>query len=104
MNSEFPYGQDDDDVPFEEKDRIWNLLYERISAAVDKQQNFALIFSGLIKEKDAAREGYSAIITDDQYELLLQNFLMWSESLERYEKCEEINRTIKKLKQWIKKN
>ena len=98
MNSEFPYGQDDDDVPFEEKDRIWNLIYEKVSAAVDKQQNFAILFSGLIKEKDAAREGYSAIITDDQYELLLQNFLMWSEGLERYEKCEEINRTIKKLK------
>jgi hypothetical protein len=23
---------------------------------------------------------------------------MWSENLERYEKCEEINKTIKKLK------
>ena len=99
MNSEFPYGQDDDDVTFEEKDRIWNLIYDKISSAVDNQQNFAILFSGMIKEKDAAREGYSAIITDDQYELLLQNFLMWSESLERYEKCEEINRTIKKLKQ-----
>ena len=98
MNSEFTYGQDDEDVPFEEKDRIWNLIYEKVSAAVDKQQNFAILFSGMIKEKDAAREGYSAIITDDQYELLLQNFLMWSEGLERYEKCEEINRTIKKLK------
>jgi hypothetical protein len=98
LNSEFAYGQDDDDVPFEEKDRIWNLIYEKVSAAVDKQQNFAILFSGLIKEKDAAREGYSAIITDDQYELLLQNFLMWSEGLERYEKCEEINRTIKKIK------
>ena len=98
MNSEFSYGQDDDDVPFEEKDRIWNLIYEKVSAAVDKQQNFAILFSGLIKEKNDAGEGYSAIITDDQYELLLQNFLMWSESLERYEKCEEINKTIKKLK------
>jgi predicted oxidoreductase (fatty acid repression mutant protein) len=98
LNPEFLYGQDDDDVPFEEKDRIWNLIYEKVSAAVDKQQNFAILFSGMIKEKDSAREGYSAIITDDQYELLLQNFLMWSEGLERYEKCEEINRTIKKIK------
>ena len=98
MNSEFTYSQEDDDVPFEEKDKIWNLIYEKISAAVDKQQNFAIFFSGIIKEKDDVGENYSAIITEDQYELLLQNFLMWSESLERYEKCEEINKTIKKLK------
>jgi hypothetical protein len=98
LNSEFPSGQGDEDVPFEEKDRIWNLIYEKVSAAVDKHQNFAILFSGLIKEKEDAGEGYSAIITEDQYELLLQNFLMWSESLERYEKCEEINRTIKKIK------
>lgn len=97
MNSEDLYDQEDD-VPFEEKDRIWSLLYEKISEAVEKKQNFAILFSGLIKEKDEIGEGYSAIITDDQYEALLRNYLIWCEDLERYEKCEEINRTIKKIK------
>lgn len=97
MNSEDLYDQEDD-VPFEEKDRIWSLLYEKISEAVEKKQNFAILFSGLIKEKDEIGEGYSAIITEDQYEALLRNYLIWCEDLERYEKCEEINRTIKKIK------
>jgi hypothetical protein len=45
-----------------------------------------------------------AVITDDQYDVLLRNYLLWCEDLERYEECEEINKTIKKLKQWIEKS
>ena len=103
MSPEDLYDQEDE-VPFEEKDRIWSLLYAKISEAVEKRQNFAILFSGLIKEKDETGEGYSAVITDDQYDVLLRNYLLWCEDLERYEECEEINKTIKKLKQWIKKN
>lgn len=91
----------EDDIPFEEKDRIWNLIYEKISEAVHKKQNFAILFSGLL---DSEGEGYSAIITDDQYEILLENFLYWSEENERYELCIEINKTIKKLESWKRKN
>jgi len=90
---------EEEDTPFEEKDRIWGLLYDKISEAIEKKQNFAIIFSGLIKEKDEIGEGYSAIITEDQYEHLLRNYLLWCEDLERYEMCEEINKTIKKIKQ-----
>jgi hypothetical protein len=46
-------------------------------------------------------EGYSAIITKDQYEVLLRNFLMWTEEQERYELCVEVNKIIKKLESWI---
>ncbi len=97
MNPEELYDEEDD-TPFEEKDRIWNLLYDKISEAVDRNQNFAILFSGLIKEKDEAGEGYSAVISEDQFGVLLRSYLVWCESLERYEKCEEINKTIKKLK------
>ena len=93
----------EDDIPFEEKDRIWSLIYQKISEAVKRRQNFAILFSGIIGEKEL-EEGYSAIITDDQYGILLENFLYWSEENERYELCIEINKTIKKLESWKRKN
>lgn len=95
------YDQDDD-VPFEEKDKIWNLIYEKISEAVKKRQNFAILFSTLVGGNE--EEGCSAVITKDQYEILLRNFLMWSEEQERYELCTEINKVIKQLESWIEKN
>ena len=101
INSE---SYQDDGIPFEERDKIWTLLYEKISAAVIQKQNFAVIFDGLISEKDDSGEGYSAIITYDQYEILLQNFLMWSEGLERYEKCIEAKKILNKLEKWKEKN
>lgn len=93
----------EDDIPFEERDRIWNLIYQKISDAVKKRQNFAILFSGII-EGEKSEEGYSAIITEDQYEILLRNFLLWSEEQERYEVCAEANKIIKDLEQWKKIN
>lgn len=101
MSTKKTYDQDDD-VPFEEKDRIWNLIYEKVSEAVKRRQDFAILFSTLVGGNE--EEGYSAIITKDQYELLLRNFLMWSEEQERYELCVEINKIIKQLESWIEKN
>lgn len=92
----------EDDIPFEERDRIWSLLYQKISEAVKRRQNFAILFSGITGGKDS-EEGYSAIITDDQYEILLQNFLLWCEEQERYEICLEVKKIIKELEQWKKK-
>ena len=101
MTANSTYDQDDD-IPFEEKDRIWNLIYEKVSEAVKRRQNFAILFSTLVGGKE--EEGYSAIITKDQYETLLVNFLMWSEEQERYELCVEVNKIIKQLESWIEKN
>jgi hypothetical protein len=89
----------EDDIPLEEKDRIWNLIYEKVSEAVKRRQNFAILFSTLVGGKE--EEGYSAIITKDQYGILLKNFLMWSEEQERYELCTEIDKVIKQLESWI---
>jgi hypothetical protein len=92
----------EDDIPFEEKDRIWNLLFEKISEAVRRRQNFAILFSTTVGGN--LDEGYSAIITDNQYQILLENFLMWSEEQERYELCLETKKLIKELESWKKKN
>jgi len=86
----------EDDIPFEEKDRIWTLIYQKILDSVQRKQNFAVLFSG-ISESDG--EGYSAIITENQYEILLESFLDWSEENERYEICIEVKKLIKELKQ-----
>ncbi len=92
-----------EDFSFEEKDRIWNLIYQKISESIERRQNFAVLFSGNLKEGES-EEGYSAIITDDQYEVLLYSFLSWSEEQEKYETCTKVNKLIKELESWKKKN
>lgn len=92
----------EDDIPFEEKDRIWNLIFEKISDSVKRRQNFAILFSTAVGGK--IEEGYSAIITDDQYHLLLENFILWSEDQERYEICLKAKKLIKELESWKKMN
>lgn len=100
MSSEESYHPKED-ISFEEKDKVWSLIYEKVSESIKRKQNFAILFSGTLKDGE---EGYSAIITDDQYEILLENFLLWSEDQERYEICLEVKKIIKELKQWKKKN
>lgn len=89
----------DDDMPFDEKDRFWNLIYDKVSNAVKKKHTFAIIFhtdeGGLDNE-----EGYSIIIRKEDYEIFLKNFLLWSEDLERYEICSEVKKLQNKLKKW----
>ena len=98
MNSKESYDDLGDDVPFEEKDKIWNLIYEKVSEAVKRRQDFDILYSTSVGGNE--EEGYSAIITKDQYEILLRNFLMWSEEQERYELCLEVNKIIKELEIW----
>lgn len=87
-----------DDIPFEERDKIWSLIYTKVSEAVDRKERFAILFSTMVGGN--YEKGYSAIITQDQYEVLLNNFLLWSEENERYELCIEVKEKINKLKQW----
>jgi len=93
----------DDDLPFEEKDHFWTLLYDKVSKAVRKRHSFTIVFhmdeNGL--EDD---EGYSVIIKKDDYEVFLRNFLMWSEELERYEICSEAKKSIEELEIWKNQN
>jgi hypothetical protein len=98
LNSKESYDDLGDDVPFEEKDKIWNLIYEKVSEAVKRRQDFAILYSTSVGGNE--EEGYSAIITKNQYEILLRNFLMWSEEQERYELCLEVNKIIKELEIW----
>lgn len=86
----------------EEKDRIWSIIYEKISQSIKRKQNFAILFS--TSPGGNEEEGYSAIITEDQYEILLKSFIQWSEELERYEICKEANKILKELESWKKKN
>ena len=100
MSSKTPNTEDN--IPFEERDRVWTLIYEKISQSIKRKQNFAILFSTAPGGKP--EEGYSAIITEDQYEILLKSFIQWSEEQERYEICIEANKILKELESWKKKN
>ena len=89
----------DDDLPFEEKDRFWSLIYDKVSKAVRKRHSFTIVFH-MDEEGLENDEGYSVIIKKDDYEIFLRNFLMWSEDLERYEICYDAKKLIEELEIW----
>ena len=51
----------DDDLPFEEKDRFWSLIYDKVSKAVRKRHSFTIVFH-MDEEGLENDEGYSVII------------------------------------------
>lgn len=93
----------DNDMPFEEKDQFWQLVYSKISKAVKKKYDFTIIFH-MDEQGLENPEGYSVIVRKDDYDTFLKNFLLWSEDLERYETCIEVQSLIKELEQWKKTN
>ena len=93
----------DDDLPFDEKDRFWALIYDKVSLAVKKRQSFTIVFH-MDEEGIEKDDGYSVIIKKDDYEVFLRNFLMWSEDLERYEICSDVKKLIEKLEIWKNQN
>lgn len=92
-----------DDMPFEEKDSFWQIIYKKIKKGVEKRHSFSIVFhldeAGLDNE-----DGYSIIIRKEDYGTFLNNYLLWSEDLERYETCAEIKTLIKEFKQWTQEN
>lgn len=92
-----------DEMSFEEKDLFWNILYVKVSEAVEKRLDFSIIFS-LSESGLSDPEGYSIIIHKDDYGLFLKNYLLWSEENERYEICLEVKKLIKELETWKIRN
>lgn len=93
----------DDDLPFEEKDKFWSLIYDRVSKAVRKRHSFTIIFH-MDEDGLESDDGYSVIVKKNDYEIFLRNFLMWSEDLERYEICFDVKKIINELEIWNNQN
>ena len=79
----------------EGKKGFWDLIYKKVTAAINNRYPFSVIFTS-----DESDEGYSVIIQEKDYLVFLNNFLKFSENLERYETCIEIKALIEKLKEW----
>lgn len=92
-----------DDMSFEEKDLFWNILFGKVSEAVEKKLDFTVVFN-LSESGTDDPEGYSIIIHKDDYRLFLKNYLLWSEENERYEVCLETKKLLKELETWKIKN
>lgn len=92
-----------DDMSFEEKDAFWQIIYQKVKKGVKKRYSFVIIFhldeGGLDNE-----EGFSMIIKKDDYGTFLNNYLLWSEDLERYETCGETKSLINEFETWTKTN
>jgi hypothetical protein len=92
-----------DDMSFEDKDSFWQIIYQKIKKGVKKRYSFVIIFH-LDEEGLDNDEGYSIIIKKEDYGTFLNNFLLWSEQLERYETCGEAKSLINEFETWTKTN
>jgi hypothetical protein len=92
-----------DDMSFDEKDTFWKIIFQKIKKGVKKRYSFVIIFH-LDEEGLDNDDGYSIIIKKEDYGTFLNNFLLWSEELERYETCGEVKTLIKEFETWTKAN
>lgn len=80
-----------DFMSFDEKDKFWKMLFEKISKAVMSNHRFTVVF-GLNEivggdYKDA--DDYTLVVDADQYVIFLTNYIKWCEELERFEECQK---------------
>jgi hypothetical protein len=83
------------------EDQLWEMMYQKVSESIEKKQDFAFL---LFSESGKNPKSFSIVLTKDQYEIILENFLQKSEELEKFELCSEINKKIKELQSWKEKN
>ena len=88
-----------DGMSFEERDNFWQIIYAKVSKAVKNRHLFSILFH-LEEEGMDNEEGHSVIIQMNDYPTFLNNYLIWSEDLERYETCAEVKTLIKELEKW----
>ncbi|NBV27682.1 hypothetical protein EBS02_01515 [bacterium] len=98
-----PHPSFKEELQFKDKNKFWELFYQKITEAVDKNYNFAVLFT---MEAESSLEGpsYSVIIEKKDYEKFLINCQLWNEQTENYEVCAQIKKTLQKLKKCKNQN
>ena len=87
----------------EERDHLWTKIYGTLKKSIDNREDFSIImaFNELIgSDSFKDPDEYSLVIQRDQYHIFMENFLIWSESMERYELCIEVKNYIEILSEW----
>lgn len=91
----------------DDKSSFWKMMFEKVRDSVIEGKEYAVIleFKEESKESDEMCEVTSFMIDEDQFYPLLENYLIFCERLEEYEKCIEIKELMEivKSKNSIKK-
>jgi len=80
-----------------DKDTFWKILYESVKKAIDNCETTATIFQ-VESETPEGSEITSITLNENQFDILLENYLHYSEKNEDYEKCIEIKEVIEEYK------
>lgn len=80
----------------EDKSSFWKMMYEKVRNSVIEGKTYAVIleFKEESPESDEMCEVTSFMIDEDQFYPLLENYLIFCERLEEYEKCMEIKKLM----------
>lgn len=96
------YLQDSEFMSFQEKDNFWKKIYGKIESGIKNKSRFVILFGlqEIIQQPDPEDSEYSIVIESSQYQTFLENYILWHENLEDYERCGEAKQLIGLLKEW----
>lgn len=80
-----------------DRDTFWEILYSSVKKAIDNCESTATIFQ-VESETLEGSEITSITLNENQFNVLLENYLHYSEDNEHYEKCTEIKSVIEEYK------
>ena len=80
-----------------DRDTFWEILYSSVRKAIDNCESTATIFQVESETSDGS-ELTAITLSENQFDVLLENYLHYSENNEDYEKCIEIKSVIEEYK------
>lgn len=80
----------------QDRESFWEMMYIKVREAILQSENKAIIFEieTKIEEKEDTYEVTSIVLDSDQFQTFLNNYLVFCEAIENYERCIEIKALI----------
>jgi len=86
------------DLTRNDRDGFWLMMYQKIKLAIQSGEDRATIFEITEEKPDDLIEVTSIVLDDNQFLAFLENFMVFSEQNEEYERCSEIKSIIEDYK------
>jgi hypothetical protein len=76
----------------QDRESFWEMMYIKVREAILQSEDKAVIFEieAKMEEKEDTYEVTSVVLDRDQFQIFLNNYLVFCEEIENYERCIEI--------------
>jgi len=73
----------------QDRESFWEMMYIKVREAILQSEDKAIIFEieAKVEEKEDTYEVTSVVLDSDQFQTFLNNYLVFCEEIENYERC-----------------